>query len=156
MSVFGIVVKSNEKKVTVFRRDSVIFCFGYERGNKDVDELWVRGQRHCWVPAVVNAAVPNIVNDFFPSLVNVFPESCRWCFPESSQCLHKSLSLSGVIDVSWGWCLSNAICMLENNTNAIRLKDIKSYHGIIIKADGAFIFRTSWLSQQESVVFFTP
>ena len=73
MSVFGIVVKSNEKKVTVFRRDSVIFCFGYERGNKDVDELWVRGQRHCWVPAVVNAAVPNIVNDVFPSLVNVFP-----------------------------------------------------------------------------------
>ena len=39
MLVFGIVVKSNEKKVTVFRRDSVIFCFGYERGNKDVDEL---------------------------------------------------------------------------------------------------------------------
>ena len=75
---------------------------------------------------------------FSPSHLNVFPSHCL-------------VSL-----MSWGWPLSNAICMLENTTNAIRLKDNISYHGIIIKADGAFIFKTSWLSKQESVAFFTP
>ena len=112
---------------------------------------------YCWVPALVNVFFPDTVNDVFPSLVNVFLSLVADVFPESSQCLPKSLSLSRVIDVSWGWRLWSAICMLENDTNAIRLKDNKSYHGIIIKADGAFIFRTrSWLSKQGSVVFVTP
>ena len=77
-----------------------IYCFGYdtyERGNKDVDELWVRGQRHCWVPALVNAFFPDTVNDVFPSLVaDVFPESSQ----SSSQV---------IVIVSCHWCLEDDV-----------------------------------------------
>ena len=100
---------------------------------------------YCWVPALVNAFFPGYCQWRFPESCQCFPESCRWCFPRVFSIVFPSHCHCLVSLVSWGRCLSNTICMLENDTNAIRLKDNKSYHGIIIKADGAFIFRTrSW------------
>ena len=112
---------------------------------------------YCWVPALVNAFFPGYCQWRFPRVLSMFSRVLSLMFSPSLLNVFPSHCHCLVSLMSWGWPLSNAICMLENTTNAIRLKDNKSYHGIIIKADGASIFRTrSWLSKQGSVVFVTP